>query len=279
MTPAPRRPSAAPGDGTPDDEMLGNTPPMVAIPLVDQTATVGVAFTYGIPEDAFTDTDGDPLAYTAGTGAGDALPMWLTFTAATGTFTGTPDPGDGGTVNVTVTASDGIAAVSDDFALTVLVAPPVAIRSWTARFGRTVGTHVTDAIGQRLREAVDSHVTVGNYRLPLGQQPGDAAGPGRPRSGVAPDPWPDQPEKDPRMDRSQTLRLRDLLMGSSFRLRLGGDDAQPGAMNLTAWGRMAGTQFSGRDQAVDVDGDVLTGTLGVDGAWDRWLAGVAVSHS
>ena len=303
--PAPRRPSATPGDRTPDDEMLGNTPPMVAIPLVDQTATVGVAFTYGIPEDAFTDADGDPLAYTAGTGAGDALPMWLTFTAATGTFTGTPEPSDGGTMNLTVTASDGIAAVSDDFALTVLVAPPVAIRSWTARFGRTVGTHVTDAIGQRLREAVDSHVTVGNYRLPLGQQPGDAAEPearqprltlgpsgtrwdlgeagtGQPRPGsVAPDPWTDQPEADPRMDRSQTLRLRDLLMGSSFRLRLGGDDAQPGAMNLTAWGRMAGTQFSGRDQAVDVavDGDVLTGTLGVDGAWDRWLAGVAVSHS
>ncbi len=173
----PRRPSAPPGDRTPDDEMLAamNMPPMVAIPLVDQTATVGVAFTYVIPEASFMDADGDPLAYTAGTGAGDALPMWLTFIAATGTFTGTPEPGDGGTVNVTVTASDGIAAVSDEFALTVLVAPPVAIRSWTARFGRTVGTHVTDAIGQRLREAVDSHVTVGSYRLPLGQQPGDAA--------------------------------------------------------------------------------------------------------
>ena len=307
-TPGQPPPPAAPEDETPedkmpDDEMIENTPPIVAIPLMDQTETAGVAFTYVIPEDAFTDADGDPLAYTAATSNGDALPMWLTFTTATGTFTGTPEPGDGGTVNLTVTASDGIAAVSDDFALTVLVAPPVAIRSWTARFGRTVGTHVTDAIGQRLREAVDSHVTVGNYRLPLGQQPGDAAEPearqprlalgsagtrqdvgaagtGQPRSGsVAPDPWTDQPEADPRMDRSQTLRLRDLLMGSSFRLRLGGDDAQPGAMNLTAWGRMAGTQFSGRDQAVDVDGDVLTGTLGVDGAWDRWLAGVAVSHS
>ena len=301
--PPPPPPPPPPEDETPDDEMIENTPPMVAIPLTDQTATVGVSFTYVIPEDAFTDADGDPLAYAVVTSNGGGLPGWLTFTAATRTFTGTPDPGDGGTMNLTVTASDGIAAASDDFALTVLVAPPVAIRSWTARFGRTVGTHVTDAIGQRLREAVDSHVTVGNYRLPLGQQPGDAAEPearqprlalgsagtrqdvgaagtGQPRSGsVAPDPWTDQPEADPRMDRSQTLRLRDLLMGSSFRLRLGGDDAQPGAMNLTAWGRMAGTQFSGRDQAVAVDGDVLTGTLGVDGAWDRWLAGVAVSHS
>ena len=31
--------------------------------------------------------------------------------------------------------------------------------------------------------------------------------------------------------------------------------------------------------AVTLDGNVLTGAVGVDRAWDRWLAGVAVSHS
>ena len=44
---------------------------------------------------------------------------------------------------------------------------------------------------------------------------------------------------------------------------------------------MAGTTFDGRDRDLNLtlDGDVLTGTVGVDGEWDRWLAGLAVAHS
>ena len=42
---------------------------------------------------------------------------------------------------------------------------------------------------------------------------------------------------------------------------------------------MAGTRFDGRDGDLTLDGDVLTGTVGVDGEWDRLLAGVAVAHS
>ena len=48
---------------------------------------------------------------------------------------------------------------------------------------------------------------------------------------------------------------------------------------LTAWGRVAGTTFDGRDGTLSLDGDVLTGTVGVDGEWDRLLAGLAVAHS
>ena len=91
-------------------------------------------------------------------------------------------------------------------------------------------------------------------------------------------------EPDPRLGQSQplqlpTIRLRDVLLGSSFRLALGDDDASPGHLRLTAWGRVAGTQFDGRDGAVTLDGNVLTGTVGVDSEWDRLLAGLAVSHS
>ena len=44
-------------------------------------------------------------------------------------------------------------------------------RAWLARFGRTAATHVTDAIGERLRATPGqaSHLTVGGYRLPWGQ--------------------------------------------------------------------------------------------------------------
>ena len=98
-----------------------NTPPVVANPLADQEVTVDVPFTYVVPADAFTDADGNPLTYTAALSDGGMLPSWLTFDPATRTFTGTPAPGDGGTVRVTVTASDGTATVSDEFALMVTV--------------------------------------------------------------------------------------------------------------------------------------------------------------
>ena len=122
-------------------------------------------------------------------------------------------------------------------------------RAWLARFGRTAATHVTDAVGDRLRgtPGQGSHLTVGGYRLPLGQrgatgQPeaeadtdssslealltglagvlglgsGQAGGPGT-------DPWGDRPAVDPRLGQSPgvTLDLRRLLLGSSFRLNLG----------------------------------------------------------
>ena len=161
-------------------------------------------------------------------------------------------------------------------------------QAWLARFGRTAATHVTDAVGERLRGAAgqDSHVTVGGYRLPLGKKTAGAAESGADPlaslvtglAGLAL--GPDRPGTAPRLSRLQTLRLRDLLLGSSFRLALGSDDEHPGALRLTAWGRVAGTRFNGRDDgSLSLDGDVLTGTVGVDSEWDRWLAGIAVSHS
>ena len=188
-------------------------------------------------------------------------------------------------------------------AATITLVAPSTLRAWTSRFGRTVATHVTDAVGERLRQSPgeDSQVTVGGYRLPLGRHAAGAADPDatEPETttdrlaslltglvgrvlGLAAPQGGDEP--DPRLGQSQplqppTIRLRDVLLGSSFRLALGDDDAAPGDLRLTAWGRVAGTQFSGRDGALTLDGNVLTGTVGVDSAWDRWLTGVAVSHS
>ena len=323
---------ASDGTATVSDEfvlmvMQGNTPPVVANPLADQEVMIDVPFTYVVPADAFTDADGDPLTYTAATRDGGLLPSWLTFDPATRTFTGTPASSDSGTVFVTVTASDGTATVSDEFAVRVLMVAPSTLRAWTSRFGRTVATHVTDAVGERLRALPeqDSQVTVGGYRLPLGRQAAGGAdpdattdsettdpetatapktatdrlaslltglvgralglGPAQPQGGgPGTDLWAAPLAADPRLGQSQTLqlpavRLRDVLLGSSFRLNLGDAAAAPGHLRLTAWGRVAGTQFDGREGDLTLDGDVLTGTVGVDSAWDRWLAGVAVSHS
>ena len=227
---------------------------------------------------------------------------------------------DGETLTLTLSNPTRAMIVDSEAVGTIHNSDPMP-QAWLARFGRTAATHVTDAVGERLRASPgqESQVTVGGYRLPLGRpatgraepdattEPGDTtepetttdrlaalltglagmAGLGLPQpatDGDGPDPWVDRPESDPRLGRSQTLtlqlpRLRDVLLGSSFRLNLGDDETRPGAMRLTAWGRVAGTRFDGRDGDLTLDGDVLTGTVGVDGEWDRLLAGVAVAHS
>ena len=50
----------------------------------------------------------------------------------------------------------------------------------------------------------------------------------------------------------------------------------PGHWSL--WGRGSLVHFGGVDDGVSLDGDVLTGLLGVDYARERWLAGVALAY-
>ena len=111
-------------------EPLTNSAPTVANEIPDGRATPGTAFSYTFPADTFNDADGDTLTYTAAQDDDSALPSWLTFTAGTRTFSGTPQTGDIGTVSVKVTASDGTDSVSDTFDIVVRTnsAPTVANR-------------------------------------------------------------------------------------------------------------------------------------------------------
>jgi|GEM_PF-2589188 len=100
----------------------GNEAPVVANPLVDQSATQDDAFTYQFAANTFADPDlDDTLTYAAVQADGTPLPGWLSFDAATRTFRGTPGSTDVGTVSVTVTANDGHGGtVSGSFVLTVV---------------------------------------------------------------------------------------------------------------------------------------------------------------
>ena len=100
---------------------LTNNAPTVATAIPDQTATTGAAFSYAFPAAAFTDADSDTLSYTATLADDTALPTWLTFSAATRAFSGTPTAA--GTVSVKVTASDGSDSVSDTFDIVVSEPP------------------------------------------------------------------------------------------------------------------------------------------------------------
>ncbi|WP_374562614.1 putative Ig domain-containing protein [Ideonella sp.] len=109
------------GDGNDIALTALNAAPVVANPLVDQGATEDSAFSFTVPPGTFTDLDtGDTLSYTATLADGSPLPSWLSFDAATRSFSGTPANGDVGAISVRVTATDGSqASTSSDFTLTV----------------------------------------------------------------------------------------------------------------------------------------------------------------
>ncbi len=66
-------------------------PPTVANPISDQAADQDEAFNFTFAANTFNDIDaGDVLTYSATKGDGSALPAWLSFNAATRTFSGTP---------------------------------------------------------------------------------------------------------------------------------------------------------------------------------------------
>ncbi|GLX55621.1 hypothetical protein Pcaca02_09300 [Pectobacterium carotovorum subsp. carotovorum] len=97
-----------------------NASPVVSGTIAAQSIAQGDTLNVTLPAGTFTDPDGDTLTLSATLADGTPLPSWLSFNPATGTFTGTPDNGDVGSLTIKVTATDGSnASVSTSFGLTV----------------------------------------------------------------------------------------------------------------------------------------------------------------
>ncbi|MEI7341671.1 putative Ig domain-containing protein, partial [Pectobacterium brasiliense] len=97
-----------------------NDAPVVATPISAQSVAQDGSLSFTVPAGTFTDPDGDTLTLSATLADGTALPAWLSFNPATGTFSGTPANGDVGSLTIKVTATDGSSAsVSTTFGLTV----------------------------------------------------------------------------------------------------------------------------------------------------------------
>jgi Ca2+-binding RTX toxin-like protein len=98
-----------------------NDAPELTNPLADQSATEDSSFSFQIPGDTFSDIDaGDTLTLTATLGDGSPLPDWLSFDAAKSEFSGTPENGDVGVLEVLVTATDSYGEIAEDqFALVI----------------------------------------------------------------------------------------------------------------------------------------------------------------
>jgi len=115
-------------DGSPGGDFVAtfqieNHPPSVANPIPDQPAEENQPFGFTFTADTFHDADAvDILSFSAALTDGSSLPTWLSFDAATRTFSGIPRLGDNGAVDVKVTATD-TGGLSVDAGFTITVAP------------------------------------------------------------------------------------------------------------------------------------------------------------
>ncbi|KGU86305.1 putative Ig domain-containing protein [Pseudomonas mediterranea] len=124
-----------------------NHAPVVATPLLDQSATENTPFSYVVPATSFSDPDNDSLSYTAKLADGSALPSWLVFDAATRTFSGTPSDTASGTYAIQVTATDGSnATVSDSFTLAVQDVPTPVVINGTPNNDTLTGTAANEQL-------------------------------------------------------------------------------------------------------------------------------------
>ena len=139
-------------------------------------------------------------------------------------------------------------------------------QAWIARFGRTVGSQVVDAVTARFEGGTSAHVTVGGMSLD-----------GTSLAGADPSRWPEWASESEQRGGTRTMTERELLLGSSFHLSAGERDG--GGPAFAAWGRVATGGFEADVDDVRMDGDVTTGLIGLDAEWERMLAGLVLSQS
>ena len=261
----------------------------------------------------YATADGTATAGADYTAASGTLTFTAGETAKTVNVTVLDDAHDdtGETLTLTLSNATGARIRDGEATGTIENSDPIP-QAWLARFGRTVADHVVDAVAERLTGASGggSQVTLGGQRVPLdgvagsaGNGPssgaaagndareraaaadtlaafadrisGDGAATGR---GTAWARWGGGEDAAKRRE-SRGLTERELLLGSSFVLALGGTEAGGTGTAWTAWGRAAASRFDGEADGLVLDGDVTTFTFGADAARGRWLGGVALAHS
>ncbi|HMW21939.1 MAG TPA: Ig-like domain-containing protein [Burkholderiaceae bacterium] len=139
-----------------------NLPPTLVQPMPDQQAAQDWAFHATLPAGMFTDADSAGFTLSAHLAGGAALPAWLTFDAASRSFSGTPGAAYASAtraptaLNIVVTATDTEGATAADaFVLTV---------NWTRNLTGTAGNDALNGslANETLSGAAGNDTLVGN---------------------------------------------------------------------------------------------------------------------
>lgn len=157
----------------PDGEtFVINLPPVVDNPIPDQEILEGNLYNFIVPNDTFSDPDGDLLILTATLDDDSPLPSWLTFNSFTETFTGVASHSEIGIINIKVTATDPFgSSVSDIFSLEVLEDLTLKTRDLFKAFrtllpdGRAWNIDLSVVFKQLIDAIMDSAADVKEYFL------------------------------------------------------------------------------------------------------------------
>ncbi len=121
----------------------------VAVDIQDQSSDEDQPVSFTVP--AFTDVDNASLTYSATLENGDPLPSWLSFDAASRTFSGTPPQDFNGAIVLKVTGSDGSLSAFDTFTLTINPVNDAPV----AQAGMAAGDEDTPILGSVAATDVD----------------------------------------------------------------------------------------------------------------------------
>ena len=174
----------------------------------------------------------------------------------------------------------------------------VDVSGWLARYSRVGAGHLLSSLENRMerldRTSSGAEVSVAGQRIVFGDSP---AQPGRAFSGASAI-WSvsqDYTTSSLGGDRSvrsgnsygissglnaaarryTNMTLRDALSRSAFRYARETSSGN----SFGVWGQGSFSRFSGSESGADMDGDVMSGTVGVDNSFSGWLHGIAVSRS
>ncbi len=190
-----------------------------------------------------------------------------------------------------VTIADVVVTVTD-------VIGGVDVSAWLARYSRVGADHLLSSVENRM-ESIDrggsgAEASIAGQRIVFGDSP---AQPGMELSGASAI-WSASQSyttSSPRGGRSvglmkpfgmtsglnaaarryTNMTLRDALSRSAFRYAR----EMSSGNSFGVWGQGSFSRFSGSESGADMDGDVMSGTVGIDNSFSGWLHGIAVSRS
>ena len=191
-----------------------------------------------------------------------------------------------------VTIADVVVTVTD-------VIGGVDVSAWLARYSRVGADHLLSSVENRMesidRGASGAGASIAGQRIVFGNSP---ARPGMELSGAsaiwsASQSYTTSSLGSDRSDmrlrnsygmssglnaaarRYSNMTLRDALSRSAFRYAR----EMSSGNSFGVWGQGSFSRFSGSEAGADMDGDVMSGTVGVDNSFSGWLHGLAVSRS